>query len=1492
MSPARLFLLLYPLTVGLVSALEITEILPQNEGGLQDADFSSPGWIEIHNETAAAVDTVGWHLTDDALVPGKWTFPARSIPANGYLLVFASGKNRAPATGELHTNFQLDPDGEYLALTRPDNSVAQALTVPKLRRNVSWAYAAAAPFTTAVVADGAVVRWKVPTDGSLANTWTAAAFADGSWASGATGLGFDSTPVVAKIDFKSGASLTAIPAPSGWTGFGFSTVPETGTGPTTATVTVGSFTVKLDAVGTGLTLAARNRQGSTSDILNNTASLNNMAEDFIFAATSNYVAGTPKGMDVTISGLTANSFYPVTIHGYDRASGAQRAALWTDPTGGASGTLTFNGSDGQLADDAAFLLRSVTITAKANATGQIILQGRAAATGHATSHNVFVNGISIGSPSYTPLITTNVGTALQGTSSSLFLRATFPLVHAEYYATARLRVRYDDGFTAYLNGNVIASRNAPATPVWNSAATADHSKAASQLFEEISIPLTPGVLVNGTNVLAIQGLTQGAADTDFLLTPVLDLLGTLPAGGVFFPTQTPAAANTTAYAGLVRDTNFTVDRQYFMGSITTAIACPTAGAEIRYTLDGSAPTATTGTVYSTPFTFTGTAILRAAAFVPSWIPSNPDTQSFLNVTSFMNQAPGPGGWPTLPGGSLGAQAPVGWPNTWGNNAQVNTNDGTRDGTIPANYAMDQRVVTATAPGYGIPEALQSIPTLSLALNPADFLGTNGIYQNPLSIGTAWERDCSAELIDPTLAEKGFHETCRIEVHGNSSRNPYRMQKHSLRLSWKGEAGASKLHYKFFPNSNFTDFNKLILRATFTDGWGLVSWNSTRYRPDDSLMMRDVWMRQTWEAMGNLSPNSRYVHVVINGLYWGVYDASEHIDDDYISGHQGGQPTDWEVVSDFVDPDPSATSPWKNMFAAAALDLSVQANYEAVLQWLDPVNFADYYLLHQYGEAEDWPQHNGTAWRNKLIAGSKYKWLTWDQEIALQETGATNGHNIDRISPGAPNTTTARTPGPLWNALRANKEWRLLVADRAHALMNNGGPLSTAKAQGRWLSLAGELDKAIVAESARWGDTATETPYGGDDLLTDLVLKKRSRPDVLGPPAISYALKDPYLRNPDWTGNVDYIANTWIPSLNTRSNTFATITRLKNLALPLWPATEPPDYAQHGGNVASGYALAVSSVTAGAAIYYTTNGTDPRQAVTGNAVGTLYTAAVPLTVTGIVKARAVTGTPGSGTEIWSALTEAEFIVGTAASAANLAISEIHYHPATATEMEFIELVNFSTGVIDLTNVHFTEGITYQFVDGTLLTAGQRIVVTGAQFTGKLDNNGEYLALLAANGDSIQRFRYNDSAPWPSDTDGQGYSLVNVHPGSDPTLTSNWRASTVLGGTPGTTDRVAFTGDPNADTDHDGLTDFLSYALGGPLNLAVTETPTDLTFVFLRSATADDAKLVPALSNDLSAWSHPATLVSRLRLPGGLMQDTWTCPVSAGTRLFYRLEASGF
>jgi hypothetical protein len=96
----------------------ISEFLASNVAGRLDKDGEPSDWVEIHNAaTDSAIDLTGWTLTDKVTLPGMWAFPAGvTLPPDGFLVVFCSGKNLAVAGSELHTNFKLGASGEYLGL--------------------------------------------------------------------------------------------------------------------------------------------------------------------------------------------------------------------------------------------------------------------------------------------------------------------------------------------------------------------------------------------------------------------------------------------------------------------------------------------------------------------------------------------------------------------------------------------------------------------------------------------------------------------------------------------------------------------------------------------------------------------------------------------------------------------------------------------------------------------------------------------------------------------------------------------------------------------------------------------------------------------------------------------------------------------------------------------------------------------------------------------------------------------------------------------------------------------------------------------------------------------------------------------------------------------------------------------------------------------------------------------------------------------------------
>ena len=121
------FLLLCSSAVALRAQAQpvITEFMASNNHTLLDEDGDASDWIELYNPGTNGVDLNGWRLTDDPADLAKWTFPSTNLASHGFLVVFASGKNRAVAGQELHTDFSLTSDGDYLALVRPDGTVAQ-----------------------------------------------------------------------------------------------------------------------------------------------------------------------------------------------------------------------------------------------------------------------------------------------------------------------------------------------------------------------------------------------------------------------------------------------------------------------------------------------------------------------------------------------------------------------------------------------------------------------------------------------------------------------------------------------------------------------------------------------------------------------------------------------------------------------------------------------------------------------------------------------------------------------------------------------------------------------------------------------------------------------------------------------------------------------------------------------------------------------------------------------------------------------------------------------------------------------------------------------------------------------------------------------------------------------------------------------------------------------------------------------------------------------
>ena len=1335
----------------------ISEFMAENDGFLHDADGESPDWIEIQNGSASSQSLAGWHLTDSATNLAKWTFPATNLPAGGSLVVFASGKDRAVAGAELHANFQLNNAGQYLALVRPDGVTvehAYAPAFPPQRANVSYGIGREV-VSASLISTGALARWLVPTNGALGLAWTAAGFNDAAWSNASTGLGYESAGVtnaggvtLLSLDFNKRATDPATNTLAGFTSFLITSNVTSATIQTSATVRVfGGLTVTLsNTAPNGYDDRLRttpNNSGAFTEAL--------LLRDFVFSRSISDAGG----LDLTVAGLPASQVLAVTVWSYDSGSPGARISDWSANGSSVRSSYTFDGSVLPASNEA----YRINFTTTTSSNGQFLLSGRRNSASAAAAPAVFINALQITQPGFGTLIAMDLRAAMSNRNASVFIRLPFTVTDPSAVQTMKLRMKYDDGFVAFINGQLVASNNAPASLQWNSAATAAHPNGGAA-YEDFNFAVPAGLLVSGANVLAIQGLNVSASDADFLILPELQGVSVNEYAGRYFKPATPGAPNDAGCVGLVADTKFSVNRGFFDAPFSLSITCATAGAEIWFTTNGSAPAPGNGWLFTTPISITGQSFIRAAAFLAGYVPSDIDTHSYLFLRDVLRQSNNIPGYPT----------------NW------------TQASYPADYALDPAIVNHPVYGATISNDLRSIPTLSIVSDQGGLWNSvTGIYPNPVSVGPAWERATSVELIRGD-GKTEFATTCKMQMHGNASRDNQRTPKHALGLSFNSDYGPSKLRYDWFGGGVDVQ-DKIVLRGCgFVDGWAgryaddlLYTSTETgevfrglRYRPENTCYLRDAWVKDSFRAMGGNASRSQYVHLYINGLYWGLYEPSEHIDASYFALLHGGTEGAWDVLVGEDNNGPpviveGAGVDWTNVLGIVNAGITNEAAYQAVAQLVDVDNLIDYMMVHIFAESEDWPRHNWYLAHRRATNGlpaTKFVCTVWDQELTLDRLVRRN-----RVEVG---TTGGEVYGParVYAQLRAWPEFRLRFGDRVQKHLFNGGALTPSNNVARLLAPAAIIRDALTGESARWGD-ARKFPTPGNTNGTGQT----------------------FTRNEWWQPEIDKLATNFFQTL-----TATNIARLR--AGNLYPALSAPEFGQFGGGVPAGFALAMSHTNATGTIFFTLDGSDPRAYGTGAVTPTAsaYDAPVPLNSPTLVRARVLSAGQ------WSALVEAMFYPPQDLS--KLALTEIMYNPEaldgySGDYYEFLELKNTGTNTLNLSGLMFTSGISFTFTNGTLLVPGQFLVLVPAAnrfsakypgvtiagvYLGRLDNGGERITLSHPLGGTIFSVSYDDEAPWPAAADHIGFSLVqrNTPPSPAPDDPTKWRASARLGGSPGADD----------------------------------------------------------------------------------------------------------
>ena len=470
------------------------------------------------------------------------------------------------------------------------------------------------------------------------------------------------------------------------------------------------------------------------------------------------------------------------------------------------------------------------------------------------------------------------------------------------------------------------------------------------------------------------------------------------------------------------------------------------GAAIRYTVDGSVPTLTSP-VYTQPLDIKTTTILRAAAFSATARLTNITTATWIFAEDVLKQS----------------DHPEGYPEEWGRYTQI-------FGTAKADYGMDPEMTTDPVLAPKIIEGLKSLPVLSIVTDK-DYLFSHendedrgGIYiftGPPVgdNTGHGWTRPASIELIGGTM-QHNLTVDCGLRLHGGHGRLAEKNPKHSFRLVFKSQYGPKSLDYPVFGADEPQKFDQLVVRCHFGNSW--QHWSEGNR--EKAQYTRDVWARRMQRKIGRTSVNALYVNLFLNGMYWGLYNIAERVNDQYGMDHLGGSKSLIDVVK--IEEDggnhheaaEGTLDAWDQMVETARHAANAE-RYQQLKSMLDIDNFIDYMLINQYAGNTDWDHHNWYAILRRGEGSQGFRFLCWDSEVIFEKVyenvlGKNNG---------------SQYPTGIFQNLLKNHDFVYRYGRRAEALLADDGLLGPASVVETWDSLYHVISKALYAEAARWGD---------------------------------------------------------------------------------------------------------------------------------------------------------------------------------------------------------------------------------------------------------------------------------------------------------------------------------------------------------------------------------------------------------------------------------------
>ncbi len=424
------------------------------------------------------------------------------------------------------------------------------------------------------------------------------------------------------------------------------------------------------------------------------------------------------------------------------------------------------------------------------------------------------------------------------------------------------------------------------------------------------------------------------------------------------------------------------------------------------------------------------------------------------------------------------------------------------------YGMDPEIFDSKEYGDNMGKAFMQIPTISLVTENKNLFDKGyGIYVNANKHGRMWERPVSFEIIDRNN-KKALSVNAGLRIRGGWSRHN-EFPKHAFRLFFRKTYGPGKLKYRLFGVDGTKTFNKIDIRTSQN-----YSWANRDEEGSLATFVKDVFSRDLQNDMGNPYTRSKFYHLFLNGCYWGLYQTQERPEASYAASYFGGKKEDYDIIKVDIGPywnlyEIEATDgnleAWKKIWNLSKKGFKSDKSYYHLEGkdengkrdfsrevFVDIDNLIDYMIIIFYTGnfdspvtkfSDDHSPNNFYAIYNRNNKNKGFIFLIHDAEHILLADPVEVGDGIeeDRVNLSRRiGEFRYFNPYDIHTALMKNAKYCKRFDKRVKSLFFNKGALTPEENIKRFIRWVKEIDFAVIAESARWGDAASSNPYTKKD----------------------------------------------------------------------------------------------------------------------------------------------------------------------------------------------------------------------------------------------------------------------------------------------------------------------------------------------------------------------------------------------------------------------------